>query len=100
MGGCFDLKFEVRVVETIVLESGEIMVVHSNPPKTRGFAPQIPEIGEHDENGGYHSGKITVCQKHCFDNPDDGAGSNPRRSEGGKGPAGFRGYGGQCFFRG
>ena len=32
------------------------------------FAPQTPEIDENDENGGCHPDKMTVCQKHRFDN--------------------------------
>ena len=32
--------------------------------KTRGFAPQTPEIDENDKNGGCHLGKMTVYQKH------------------------------------
>ena len=40
------------------------------PMKTRDFAPQTPEIDENYENGGCRPGKMTVCQKHCFDNPE------------------------------
>ena len=40
------------------------------PTKTRDFAPQTPEIDENDENGGCHPSKMTVCQKHRFDNPE------------------------------
>ena len=45
-------------------------MIHVLHTKTRGFDPQTPEIDEIDENGGCHSGKITVCQKHRVDNPD------------------------------
>ena len=75
----------IRVVETVVLENGRFAPCRKQvvltkigensdvalyPPKTRDFAPQAPEIDENDENGGCHPGKMTVCQKHCFDNPD------------------------------
>ena len=43
------------------------------PQTTRDFAPQTPAIDENDKNGGCHPGKMTVCQKHRydqFDNPD------------------------------
>ena len=40
------------------------------PTETRDFAPRTPEIDENDENGGCHPSKMTVCQKHRFDNPE------------------------------
>ena len=72
------------VVETVVLEnrvsffvpyqkqvvltkSAKILILHSTH-KNKGFCSSLsPEI---DENGGRHPGKMTVCQKHRFDNPD------------------------------
>ena len=33
-------------------------------PKTRGFAPQSAQTDKNGENGGCHSSKTTVCQKH------------------------------------
>ena len=74
-----------RVVETVVLENGrfvpcrkqpvltktgETSDIAFHPPKTRDFAPQTPEIDENDEHGGCHPDKMTVCQKHRFDNLD------------------------------
>ena len=44
------------------------------PTKTRDFAPRTPEIDENDENGGCHPSKMTVCQKHRFDNPESCSG--------------------------
>ena len=76
--------YMLRVVETVVLENGrfvpaknrwfwwklaEILILHSTH-KNKGFCPQTPEIDENDENGGCHPDKMTVCQKHRFDNPD------------------------------
>ena len=77
--------FDFRVVETVVLENGRLPPVENRwfdenwrklwycilTTKTRDFAPQTLEIDENDENGGCPPGKMTVCQKHCFDNPDD-----------------------------
>ena len=37
--------------------------------QTRGFAPQIPETDENDENGGCHSCKTAVCPKTLFSPP-------------------------------
>ena len=54
----------LRVVETVVLGNHVF-----GPCRRRGPAPQTPEIDENDQNGGCHLGKITVCQKHRFDNP-------------------------------
>ena len=49
---------------------GEILIVHSTH-KNKGLYSSNPEIDENDENGGCHPGKMSVCQKHCFDNPDN-----------------------------
>ena len=46
------------------------MLIFHSTHKTRDFVPQAPEIDKNDENGGCHPGKMTVCQKHRFDNPD------------------------------
>ena len=40
--------------------------------KNKDFSPQTPKIDENDENGGCHPDKMTVCQKHRFDNPESG----------------------------
>ena len=53
------------------------------PTKARDFA-KTPEIDENGENGGCRPGKMTVCQKHYFDNPDPltkGMGTNLRFRE-------------------
>ena len=50
-------------------ENGKILILH-HPHKNKGSAPQTLKIDKNNENGGRHSGKITVCQKHRFDNPD------------------------------
>ena len=63
-----------RVVETVILENSVSSPAENRwfwqTKKAKGFAPRTPEIDENDSNGGCHSGKITVCQKHRFDNPD------------------------------
>ena len=45
--------------------------------KTRGLAPQTPEINENDENGRCHSRKRTVYLKHRFDSPEIGSCKHP-----------------------
>ena len=44
-----------------------ICILHT---KTRGLAPETPETDEHDESGGCHPGKTTVCQKHRSRHPE------------------------------
>ena len=39
-------------------------------PQKQGFCSSGPEIDENDENGGCHPSKMTVCQKHRFNNLD------------------------------
>ena len=76
-------KHTFGVVEMVVLENGVIVpyrkqVIWTNIgensdvafTKARDFAPRPRKIDENDENGGCHPGKVTVCQKHRFDNPD------------------------------
>ena len=46
------------------------MTIHILPIKTRGFAPHTPDIDENNENGGCHSSKTSVRQKHRFRHPD------------------------------
>ena len=53
------------------------------PAKRRGFAPQTPETDEKNaENGGCHSGRTTVCQKHRFCHPEKRAWYLPKRRVG------------------
>ena len=46
------------------------MTVYILPTKTRGCAPQSPETGENDENGGCLSDKTRVCQRQGFRHPE------------------------------
>ena len=71
-----------RVVETVVLENGRFVPCRKQVVFTKigensdsAFCPQkqgifAPKPDENDENGGCHPSKMTVCQKHRFDNPD------------------------------
>ena len=76
---------KIGVVETVVLENGVFVPYRKQVVLTKigensdiAFDPQKqgilllepPEINENDENGGCHPGKMTVCHKHCFDNPE------------------------------
>ena len=45
------------------------MTIYILSAKTWGFAPQTPKTDENGENGGRHSSKTTVCQKHWFRHP-------------------------------
>ena len=71
----------VRVVETIILEDDVFVVCRKQVVLTKiskKFRHCIPAIKqgicspENDKNDENHSSKMTVCQKHRFDNPKRG----------------------------
>ena len=77
-------QYFLGVVETVVLENGVFVPYRKQVvltkigeyfgvafyPQNKGFCSSHPGIDENDENGGCHPDKMTVCQKHRFDNPD------------------------------
>ena len=48
----------------VLTKLAKILVLHS-AQRNKGFCSL-----ENDENGGCHPSKMTICQKHRFDNPD------------------------------
>ena len=65
----------------VLTKNGE-MRIYILPTKTSSD----PETDDNDENGGCHSGKTTICQKHRFRHPDKKGGptqnNNRQESEG------------------
>ena len=54
----------------LFMQAGENSDIAFFPPTNKGHGSSNPGNRRNDENGGCHPSKMTVCQKHRFDNPE------------------------------